>query len=130
MNRIVSPRGAVVTIVVILVAATFLLVRQPDEKNHVTAHFPRAVSVYKGSDVRVLGVNVGRVTAVIPEGNSVRVEMEYDAEVKLPKDAKATVITPTLVADRFVQLTPVYTEGRKMAAGRCSISDESALCSC
>ena len=79
---------------------------QPDETKTVTAHFPRAVSVYKGTDVRVLGVNVGRVTAVIPEGNSVRVEMEYDADVDLPKDAKAVVVTPTLVADRFVQLTP------------------------
>ena len=49
---------------------------------------------------------------MIPEGNSVRVEMEYDAEVDVPADAKAVVVTPTLVADRFVQLTPVYDEGR------------------
>ena len=90
---------------------------QPDETKTVTAHFPRAVSVYKGTDVRVLGVNVGRVTAVIPEGNSVRVEMEYDADVDLPKDAKAAVVTPTLVADRFVQLTPVYTSGPTMKDG-------------
>ena len=61
--------------------------------------------------MRILGVNVGRVTAVIPEGNSVRVEMEYDAEVDVPEDAKAAIVTPTLVADRFVQLTPAYTEG-------------------
>ena len=52
------------------------------ETKTVTAHFPRAVSVYEGTDVRILGVNVGRVTAVIPEGNSVRVEMEYDARVR------------------------------------------------
>ena len=50
--------------------------------------FPRAVSVYKGTDVRILGVSVGEVTAVIPAGNAVRVEMEYDAEYDLPKDAK------------------------------------------
>ena len=91
--------------------------RQPGETKTVTAHFPRAVSVYKGTDVRVLGVNVGRVTAVIPEGNSVRVEMEYDADVDLPEDAKAVVVTPTLVADRFVQLTPVYSSGPAMKDG-------------
>ena len=101
----------------LLLAATFLLVRQPEETKTVTAHFPRAVSVYKGTDVRVLGVNVGRVTAVIPEGNSVRVEMEYDADVDVPKDAKAVVVTPTLVADRFVQLTPVYSSGPAMKDG-------------
>ena len=66
----------------ILLAATFLFVRRPDETKTVTAHFPRAVSIYKGTDVRILGVNVGQVTAVIPEGNSVRVEMEYDADVR------------------------------------------------
>jgi phospholipid/cholesterol/gamma-HCH transport system substrate-binding protein len=64
--------------------------------------------------VRILGVKVGRVTAVVPDGDSVRVEMEYDAEEKVPADAKAAVITPTLVADRFVQLTPAYTGGPVM----------------
>src|SRR3546814_2223106 len=41
--------------------------------------------------------------------------MTYDASFKIPADAKAVVITPTLVADRFVQLTPVYEEGPVMA---------------
>jgi len=113
----VSPRVAIVVVAAILLAATFVLVHQPGGTKTVTAHLPRAVSVYKGTDVRVLGVNVGRVTAVIPEGNSVRVEMEYDADVDIPADAKAVVVTPTLVADRFVQLTPVYTSGPVMRSG-------------
>jgi virulence factor Mce-like protein len=110
-----NPRVAIVAVALILLAGTFFLVNEPAETKSVTAHFPRAVSVYKGTDVRILGVNVGTVTAVIPEGNSVRVEMEYDGEVKIPKDAKAVVVTPTLVADRFVQITPVYTEGAVLA---------------
>ena len=67
--------------------------------------------------MRILGVPVGEVTAVIPEGNSVRVEMEYDAQYDVPADAKAVIVTPTLVADRFVQLTPVYEGGPTMADG-------------
>ncbi len=112
-----SPRIGILVVSALLLVGTFLVVSKPDDSKTVTAHFPRAVSVYKGTDVRVLGVNVGRVTAVIPEGNSVRVEMEYDAEVDLPQDAKAMVVTPTLVADRFVQLTPVYSGGPKMKDG-------------
>ncbi|HWI42553.1 MAG TPA: MCE family protein [Nocardioides sp.] len=105
-----------VLVVVVLIAAVLVnVVRSPKEMKTVTAHFPRAVSVYKGTDVRVLGVNVGKVTAVNPEGNSVRVDMEYDADVKVPADAKAVVVTPTLVADRFVQLTPVYKGGAVLA---------------
>ena len=103
--------------VVLLVAVLVNVLHSPTKMKTVTAHFPRAVSVFKGTDVRVLGVNVGKVTAVIPEGNSVRVEMEYDAQYKVPADAKAVIVTPTLVADRFVQLTPVYKDGDVMADG-------------
>jgi len=118
LSRItVNARVAIVAVAAVLLAATFFLVHEPEKTKTVTAHFPRAVSVYKGTDVRVVGVNVGRVTAVIPEGNSVRVEMEYDANVDIPKDAKAVVVTPTLVADRFVQLTPVYSSGPAMKDG-------------
>ncbi len=109
----------IVALVVVLVAVGVIvnLVQSPDERKTVTAHFPRAVSVFEGTDVRILGVNVGEVTAVIPEGNSVRVEMEYDASYEVPADAQAVVVTPTLVADRFVQLTPVYEGGPVLKDG-------------
>jgi virulence factor Mce-like protein len=34
--------------------------------------------------------------------------MAYDDTVKLPADAKAVIIAPSLVGDRYVQLTPAY----------------------
>lgn len=111
----IDRRVLAVVAVLLLVGVMVNLLRSPAEMKTVTAHFPRAVSVYDGTDVRILGVNVGRVTAVIPEGNSVRVEMEYDATYQVPADAKAVIVTPTLVADRFVQLTPVYDGGDVMA---------------
>ena len=94
----------------------FFAAADRSETKTVTAHFPRAVSIYQGSDVRILGVNVGRVTAVVPDGNSVRVDMEYDAKYEVPANAKAVIVTPTLVADRFVQLTPAYQKGQKVMA--------------
>ena len=117
--RAIPSPGAwsLVAVAVLLLVGTFVFVMRDDaETKTVTAHFPRAVSVYEGTDVRILGVNVGKVTAVIPEGNSVRVEMEYDAKYDVPADAKAAIVTPTLVADRFVQLTPAYDEGDKVMA--------------
>lgn len=111
----IDRRVLVVVGVLLLVGVTINLLRSPAEMKSVTAHFPRAVSVYEGTEVRILGVNVGKVTAVIPEGNSVRVEIEYDAKYDVPADAQAVIVTPTLVADRFVQLTPVYDGGRVMA---------------
>lgn len=109
-------------IVLLLCATYFWAVRDSTETKTVTAHFPRAVSVYQDTDVRILGVNVGRVVSVTPEGNSVRVEMEYDAQYDVPADAKAVIVTPTLVADRFVQLTPAFESGDEVMADGADIA--------
>lgn len=109
------PRAAVLVVVGLLIIATVFALRGGDEKRKATAHFSRAVSLFPGSEVRILGVPVGTVTAVVPEGSSVRVDMEYDAGYDVPADAKAVIVTPTLTADRFVQLTPAYTSGPKLA---------------
>lgn len=85
------------------------------EKKWVTAEFPRAVSLYEGSDVRILGVSVGTIEEVRPSGTKVVVKMSYDGDFKVPADVKAAVIAPSIVGDRFVQLTPVYTSGAALA---------------
>ncbi|WP_296601475.1 MCE family protein [Nocardioides sp.] len=113
----VSGRTLAVALAILLLTTTyFAFLRDDTETRTLTAHFPRAVSVYEGTDVRILGVNIGRVTAVTPEGNSVRVDMRYDAQYRVPADAKAVIVTPTLVADRFVQLTPAYESGDRLMA--------------
>lgn len=81
----------------------------------VTAFFPRAVSIYEGSDVRVLGVTVGEVSEVVPEGTKVKVVMTYDEELKLPQNAEAVIVSPSVVGDRYIQLTPAYESGKVMA---------------
>jgi phospholipid/cholesterol/gamma-HCH transport system substrate-binding protein len=108
-------RTVAIGTVVLLLAAAFFVFRGGSSTRTVTAYFDRTVSLYKGSEVRVMGVNIGTVTAVVPEGDRVRVSMEYDGEYKLPADAKAAIVTPTLTADRFVQIAPAYTGGPVMA---------------
>lgn len=82
----------------------------------VTAYFPRAVSVYEGSEVRVLGIPVGRVTEVVPEGTKVKVVMAYDDDVKVPADADAVIVSPSVVGDRYIQLSPAYESGAQVMA--------------
>jgi phospholipid/cholesterol/gamma-HCH transport system substrate-binding protein len=121
LAQLLNVRTVVLVVALLLLAGTFAFVGKDEETKTVTAHFPRAVSVYVNTDVRILGVNVGKVTAVIPEGNSVRVEMEYDAKYQVPADAKAAIVTPTLVADRFVQLAPAFEKGDKVMASGADI---------
>jgi phospholipid/cholesterol/gamma-HCH transport system substrate-binding protein len=101
-------RFLVPLIVLGFVVAAAVSVLGGDSTRTVVAHFPRAISVYEGSDVRVLGVAVGTVTRVEPTGTDVTVTMAYDDSVQLPADAKAVIIAPSLVGDRYVQLTPAY----------------------
>ncbi len=80
-----------------------------------SADFDRAVGVYVHSDVRVLGVRIGEVTKITPQGTKVRLDMTYDASYKIPADAKAVLVAPSIVSDRYVQLTPVWTAGPTLA---------------
>ncbi len=100
-------RAALLTALVLVAALTYVLWPRP-EPVHVTAYFPRTVGIYPGSDVRVLGVRIGEVKEIEPEGGRVRVELEYDAGREIPADAQAAIINSSVVSDRYVQLLPVY----------------------
>ncbi|MEO5653045.1 MAG: MCE family protein [Marmoricola sp.] len=113
----ISSKPIAIAAVLVLFAATFFALHTSTKSRTVNAYFDRTVSIYEGSELRVMGVRIGTVTAVVPEGDRVRVAMEYDDEYKLPADAKAAIITPTLTADRFVQLAPAYTKGPVLADG-------------
>ncbi len=111
----------------LLAVAAVVTLRGGAEERTLTASFPRTVSIYEGSDVRVLGVRIGRVESVRPAGTVVEVEMSYDAGVKVPADAKAAIVAPSVVGDRFVQLTPVWTAGPRLRDGAVLDTDRTAV---
>ncbi|MFD5426785.1 MCE family protein [Streptomyces sp. NPDC127084] len=111
------PRRAALAAALAVVAAVAFVVWPKPDPVRVTAYFPRTVGVYPGSDVRVLGVRIGEVKAITPEGGRVRVELEYEADRKVPADAKAAIINSSVVSDRYVQLLPVYRSGPAMRSG-------------
>jgi virulence factor Mce-like protein len=97
-------------VVAVVLSACALVFGSPAMKR-VTAHFTEAVGIYPGSDVRVLGVKIGTIESVTPQGETVRVVMSYESKYKVPADASAVIVPPSVVSDRYVQLTPVYTGG-------------------
>ncbi|MDX6288153.1 MAG: phospholipid/cholesterol/gamma-HCH transport system substrate-binding protein [Frankiales bacterium] len=106
--------GVPVVLAAVLIAYVVRVVTSGSDA-HVTAYFPRAVHLYKGSDVDILGIKVGTVTKITPEGDRVRVEMTYDKKYKLPADVHAVIVMPTVVADRYVQFVPAYESGPVLA---------------
>ncbi|MEO9221973.1 MAG: MCE family protein [Mycobacteriaceae bacterium] len=109
-------RAAVLGVVVVLVAATAVWwVFLRPSNNKVTAYFDTTVGIYSGSDVRVLGVKVGSVESVTPQGDVVKVVFGVDPSVSLPANAQAAAVAPTVVADRYIQVLPAFSGGPKMA---------------
>jgi len=98
-------------VVLALLAAVALVVNNGDGKRYITIDFEQTNSVYKGSDVKILGVPVGEVVSLTPRGDVVRAKVSYKGDVKLPNDVKAVVVSPSIVGDRFIQLAPAYTGG-------------------
>jgi phospholipid/cholesterol/gamma-HCH transport system substrate-binding protein len=109
--------GVVLVLALALGGAGVWYVSRDDGTKRITAYFTTAVGVYPGSDLRVLGVKVGTIDAVRPEGRQVRVTMTVNRDVAVPASAAAVVVAPSIVADRYIQLTPSYTGGPRIASG-------------
>ncbi|WP_405167509.1 MCE family protein [Nocardia sp. NBC_01499] len=86
-------------------------------KTTITAYFPSTSGLYKGDEVRVLGVNVGRIDSIEPGKDRVQVKMTLDRGIDIPVDARAVIISPSLVSARFIQVAPAYVGGPKMGDG-------------
>jgi phospholipid/cholesterol/gamma-HCH transport system substrate-binding protein len=52
--------------------------------------------------------------------------MVYDSSYKIPKDAQAVLLAPSIVSDRYVQLTPAYTSGDTLPDGAYLGTDRTA----
>jgi virulence factor Mce-like protein len=118
MTALLSRTGRILSALVVLalVVAAVVVLSERDGTRTLTADFAATNSLYKGSDVKVLGVPVGRVTALEPRGEVVRATIEYSDDVELPADVKAVLVSPSVVGDRFVQLAPAYTKGPRLKA--------------
>lgn len=108
--RRVRVAGLLVAVAVIAAGCSFGA--EPAADRIVTAYFSRAVQMFPGNSVRVLGVNVGRVIEVENTSDSVQVTFRIDdPELRLPADVKATIVPVSLLGERYVQLFPAYQGG-------------------
>lgn len=114
---------AVVAAVVVALCAGLLSSCGFSSTKTIYAQFGTAAGVFVGNDVGVLGVPVGKVTAVSPKGQYVLVTMAVNSDQKIPAGATAVVVSRSVATDRYVELTPVYTGGAQMASGATITAD-------
>lgn len=82
--------------------------------NTVTAYFPETLALYPGDKVQIMGVQVGNIDAIEPAGDKMKVTFHYKNKFKVPANATASILNPSLVASRNIQLSPAYTGGPVM----------------
>ena len=104
-----SARTRVLLVLALFASACSL--DRPGGGRELQAVVSRSNNLFVGSDVRVLGMRVGRVAAVDPAGVNVRVTLSLDPGVEVPADVRAHIQPTSLLGERFVALHPAYTGG-------------------
>jgi phospholipid/cholesterol/gamma-HCH transport system substrate-binding protein len=97
-----------ILIVVVLVVAVFSYNKIPfiNGTSHYSAYFAEAGGIKSGSDVRVSGLSVGRVSAVKLDGPKVLVTFAVNDDVALGDRTEAAIKTETVLGTKMLELTP------------------------
>jgi len=109
-----------ISLAVTLVVASFLVGKglwKEVQKNTYSAYFSEANGLFVGDEIRILGVAVGVVDKIEPQPTSSKVTFSVDKQYSIPADARAAILSPSLVTPRAIQLVPVYSGGPKLSAG-------------
>ena len=83
----------------------------------VVAYFSETLALYPGDKVQIMGVRVGLIDKIEPAGDKMRVTFHYGNKYKVPANATASILNPSLVASRTIQLSPPYTDGPVLKDG-------------
>jgi len=107
----------IIALVAVLIGGVYTLYSSNGGGRKIIGYFTSAVGLYPGDQVRIIGVPVGTIDSIEPRPADVKITMSISDDVKIPKDAKAVIMSPNLVSARFIQLTPAYTGGAVLPNG-------------
>ena len=116
-TRRVLPWIAAASVAIIVSGLVFLVAVGGTPAKTISAEFAEAPGLFPGNHVDMLGIPVGSVTGVKAGPDYVLVTMSVQSNLKVPADVGAVIMAPTVVADRFVQLTPAYQGGPTLRPG-------------
>ncbi|CAJ1504914.1 MCE family protein [[Mycobacterium] burgundiense] len=120
--------GTAVVLVAVLIAGLSTVVAG-DALRRITveAYFANSNGIFVGDEVRILGVAVGKIESIEPQATEVKIRFSYPNKYEVPADAKAVILSPSLVTARAIQLTPAYTGGPLLQDGAVITADRTAV---
>ncbi|WP_424081469.1 MlaD family protein [Mycobacterium sp.] len=83
------------------------------------AILPDSIGLYPGNPVTQMGYRIGKVKTVSPSPNDVRVDFTLNEQRRLPADVKAVIRSPSILADRSLELVGNYESGPQLSTRGC-----------
>ena len=109
--------GALIVVLALVAAFVGYNLYKRLTTNTVVAYFSDTLALYPGDKVQIMGVRVGAIDKIEPAGDKMKVTLHYENKFKVPANATASILNPSLVASRTIQLSPPYTGGPVMKDG-------------
>jgi len=125
-RNILIGAGVLLALIAGLVAVHISSAREKTAGYPVTARFDKAEGVAVGTEVRLAGVTVGKVTRQVLDDNFRAVlTLQLDKTVKLPTDSNAVIQTEALLGAKFIALQPGGDEKNLQPGGEIAYTQSS-----
>ena len=106
-NRLaVGSVGILAVVAVVIAAFSYDKIPFINGSSDYSAYFAEAGGIKPGSDVRVSGLTVGRVSSVHLEGTKVLVDFTVDNGVEMGDRTEAAIKTETVLGSKMLEVTP------------------------
>ncbi|MGC0364390.1 phospholipid/cholesterol/gamma-HCH transport system substrate-binding protein [Rhodococcus sp. 27YEA15] len=120
LGRFVNRRTVVGVAALVVVAAAGVgasMVYRDRSTTTVVAYFENTNGTFAGDNVKIMGVDVGKIDRIEPAGDRMKVTLRFDSKYDVPADAKAVIVSQSLISSRAIQLVGTYTGGTTLDDG-------------
>jgi virulence factor Mce-like protein len=104
---------------VVAIGATSCGPRPAAHLSQFCAIVPDSIGLYVGNPVTQMGYTIGTVKTIAPSGAGVEIGFTMAEQRAIPRDVKAVIRSPSILADRALELVGNYQSGPKLAPGDC-----------
>ena len=126
-RRVKRILAVVMTALLVGGVAVAASLRESGGRTTLTAYFDNSNGVFRGDNVLMLGVPVGKIVSIEPQPQRAKITFWVDGNYKLPADVKAVILSPMLITARSIALTPMYTSGPALPDGAVIPQDRTAV---
>lgn len=112
--------GAVAAVAAVVVGTSSSCAPQSSSAaSEYCAFMPDTVGLYVGNPVTQMGYQIGKITSIQPGPTDVKVDFSVVERRELPDTVKAIIRSPSILADRSLELVGNYAGGQRLEPGGC-----------